>query len=99
MAMGQIFLGVDGLIEKYRKLLKKKENLNEVPRIQRYALRPTLKKLLPAEKCHDKIIRDKTIYEAYVRYGYTLKDIAQYLGLHYVTISRTIKRVEENLKK
>ncbi len=33
-------------------------------------------------------------YEAYVHYGYTLKEIAEYLGIHYVTISRTIKRVE-----
>ena len=97
--MRKIFLGVDGLIEKYRKLLKRKENLNEVPRIQRYALRPTLEKLLPAVKCDDKIIKDKIIYKAYVHYGYTMKEIAEYLSLHYVTISRTIKRVEENDKK
>ncbi len=96
---GQIFLGVDGLIEKYRKLLKRKENLNEVPKIQRYALRPTLKELLPAQKRNGKIIKDKIIYKAYVHYGYTLKEIAEYLGVHYVTISRTIKRVEENDKK
>lgn len=91
---GQIFLGVDVLIEKYRKLLKEKEDLKEVPRIQRYALRPTLDILLLESKCEDKKIKDKIIYEAYVHYGYTLKEIADYLGVHYVTISRTIKRVE-----
>jgi REP element-mobilizing transposase RayT len=91
---GQIFLGVEVLIEKYRKLLKEKEDLKEIPRIQRYSLRPTLDKLLLESKYENKKIKDKIIYEAYVRYGYTLKEIAEYLGVHYVTISRTIKRVE-----
>ncbi|ODS33404.1 MAG: hypothetical protein SCARUB_01441 [Candidatus Scalindua rubra] len=66
-----------------------------MPGIQRYALRPKLDKLLLESKYENKKIEDKIIYEAYVRYGYTLKEIAEYLGVRYVTISRTIKRVEE----
>ncbi len=87
---GQIFLGVDKLIEKYRNLIKKKEIIQEVPRVQRYAHRPILDKLFLKAKN-----KDKAIYEAYVRYGYTMKEIAEYLSIHYTTISRIIKRVEK----
>jgi len=34
------------------------------------------------------------IYQANQKYGYTLKEIGQYLGLHYTTISKIIKKVE-----
>jgi len=29
-------------------------------------------------KCKDKKLKDKATYEAYLLYGYTLKDIAEY---------------------
>ncbi|WP_407079737.1 helix-turn-helix domain-containing protein [Candidatus Hakubella thermalkaliphila] len=32
-------------------------------------------------------------------YGYTLKAIAEYLGAHYTTVSRAVKRVEEKQEK
>jgi DNA-binding MarR family transcriptional regulator len=32
--------------------------------------------------------------EAHLQYGYTLKDIAEYIGVHYTTVSRVIKRIE-----
>lgn len=34
------------------------------------------------------------MYEAYLQYEYTLKDIAECIGVHYNTVSRVIKRVE-----
>jgi DNA-binding MarR family transcriptional regulator len=34
------------------------------------------------------------MYEAHLQYGYTLKDIAEYIGVHYSTVSRTIKKIE-----
>jgi DNA-binding MarR family transcriptional regulator len=33
-------------------------------------------------------------YEAHLQYGYTLKEIAEYIGLHYTTVSRAIKKIE-----
>jgi IS30 family transposase len=32
------------------------------------------------------------MYEAHLQYGYTLKEIAEYIGVHYSTVSRAIKR-------
>ena len=34
------------------------------------------------------------MYEAHLQYGYTLKDIAEYIGVHYTTVSKVIKRIE-----
>ena len=33
-------------------------------------------------------------YEAHLQYGYTLKEIAEYIDLHYSTVSRAIKKIE-----
>jgi len=34
------------------------------------------------------------IYEAYLQYGYTLKEIAEYIDVHYTTVSRAVKKIE-----
>jgi len=34
------------------------------------------------------------INKKYQEYGYTLKEIAEYLGVHYTTVSKLIKRGE-----
>ena len=41
--------------------------------------------------------KDKAMYEAHLQYGYTLKDIAEYIGVHYTTVSRAIKKIEEGI--
>jgi putative transposase len=38
--------------------------------------------------------RDEAVYAAYSHYGYTLRAIAEYLGVHYVTVSRALRRIE-----
>ena len=38
------------------------------------------------------------MYEAYLQYGYTLKDIAEYIGVHYTTVSRMIKKSSGKIK-
>ena len=45
-------------------------------------------------KCKEKKPKDKAMYEAHLQYGYTLKDIAEYIGVHYTTVSRVIKKIE-----
>ncbi len=86
---GQIFLGTDEFIKQLSGLLDEKESIKEVPRVQRYVARPPLRELFKGKKG-----KDRTAYDAYVRYGYTMKEIAEHLGFHYATISRAIKRVE-----
>jgi len=39
------------------------------------------------------------MYEACLQYGYTLKEIAEYIGVHYTTVSKVIKRIEQEDEK
>ena len=39
------------------------------------------------------------MYEAYLQYGYTLKDIAEYIDVHYAIVSRAIKKIEGEEEK
>ncbi len=91
---GQIFLGTDEFIKRLSGLLAEKESIKEVPRVQRYVARPPLGELFKWKKGKERTVEGRTIYDAYVRYGYTMKEISDHLGFHYATISRAIKRVE-----
>ena len=91
---GQIFWGTEEFIKNLSGFLEEKEKIKEVPRVQRYVARPPLRDLFKGKKGKERKAEDRTIYDAYVRYGYTMKEIAEHLGFHYATISRAIKRVE-----
>jgi len=47
----------------------------------------------------DKKSKDKALYEAHLQYGYTLKDIAEYIGKNHTTESRAIKKIERKYVK
>jgi putative transposase len=91
---GQILLGAESFIDKYRELLHDKIAIKEIPRTQRYLNKPQLSALFSGE--YKKIERDKQIHAAHVQYGYTLKEIADYLGMHYTTVTKALKNAEEN---
>jgi len=91
---GQIFLGDEGFIEKLSGLLKGKEKVKEIPRTQRYATRPSLKEFFEEEVMKNRRSRDEAVYRAYSHNGYTLKEIAEYLEVHYATVSRALRRIE-----
>jgi hypothetical protein len=86
---GQILLGEDGFIDKFKDHLTDKEKIKEIPRAQRYVCRPPLSKLfLAGEKTST---RNKHISTAHIKYGYTLKEIADHLDIHYTTVSKAMK--------
>jgi len=88
---GQLFLGQDNFIDEIKHLMQGKENLKEITREQRYVTRLPLNEIFEPK---DKKSKDQAMYEAYQEYGYTLKDIAEYIGVHYTTVSKVIKRIE-----
>jgi putative transposase len=95
---GQIFLGTEGFIERLGGELDKKGGAKEIPKIQRYAGRPSLEELFKEERMKHKKAKDETIYRVYIQYGYRMKEIAEYLGVHYATVSRAVMRVEQQKK-
>jgi len=91
---GQIFLGDRTFIEKTAsrdRILQK-----EVPRLQRYADRQSLPALF-TNAMHNTALRNEIIYSAYATHGYTFKEIADHLHIHYATVSRIIKEVERKM--
>lgn len=82
---GQIYLGSEAFIEQ---LPKPGGRLEEIPRFQRQGVRPPLEKLFAEAPLGE------AIATAYREHGYTMKAIADYLGVHYATVSRRLRRAE-----
>lgn len=92
--VGQIFLGSEEFVEKLENLLVDLKEIEEIPKAQRHASRPTLQALFAGEHKLSKAEKEHKMYEAYAAYGYTLKEIADYFNIHYATVSRIISRTE-----
>ena len=93
---GQVLLGEEGFVERFKDLLEGKKQVKEIPRPQRYVSRPSLDKIFSGQK--GKTQRDISIHVAHMSYGYTLKEIADYFGIHYTTVSKVIANVAVNKK-
>lgn len=65
----------------------------EIPRNQRLAARPTLEVLF--KDVHDKATRNEQIYQAVRVHEYTVREVGEFLGLYYTTISMIAKRVAQ----
>jgi putative transposase len=84
---GQIYFGSDRFIAQHSP--RGGEAFREIPRVQRLVSRPPIEDIFEAasEEC--------AVVTAYREYGYRLKEIAEFLGVHYSTVSRRLKRQEE----
>jgi REP element-mobilizing transposase RayT len=91
---GQILLGEELFIDEHRDLLYDKQLVKEIPRKQRYLNRPKLSILFSKE--NNKAERNKQIQQAHIQHGYTLKEVADHLGIHYTTVSKVIKTCDNN---
>jgi hypothetical protein len=89
---GQIVLGSETFLNKLKDILGEKEQIAEIPRIQRFAGRPLLAELFPVNTHFEKEERNRRIHEANIKYGYTLKEISDVLNVHYTTISKVLNR-------
>jgi putative transposase len=80
---GRIYLGSEEFVEKFQQDLPVK---GEIPMDQLQPVRPALPALLKEES---------GLLKAYRDYGFTLRQIADQLGVHYSTISRRLKEQED----
>lgn len=87
---GQIFLGSDAFLDTLREPVGEKAQMGEVPRRQRLMTRPLLTDLF-SRTGKDKRSRNEAIRRAHLEFGYTLKEIAEQLDLHYTTVSKVMK--------
>jgi hypothetical protein len=96
---GQLILGSKGFIERIKKYLpiEKRMTDTEISKEQSYIFRKELDEIFQ-EGMKSGRNREEMIYRAFNEYDYYQKEIADYWGVHYATISRVIKQVEEKRK-
>ncbi|MCK4570657.1 transposase [Candidatus Bipolaricaulota bacterium] len=82
---GQIYLGTKAFVES----LPIRSELKEISRRQRLVSRPSLAKIF--RNAEDNAM----IFEAYREHGYTMKEIADHLVIHYATVSRRLRKHEQ----
>jgi putative transposase len=85
---GQSILGEDEFIKMFLNHVKGYEEVKEIPKNQRYIEKPGVAELLKGTKGRKEINRKAK--EVVERYGYSQKEIAEYLGIHYSTVSRMV---------
>jgi len=87
-------LGLEGFADALRGHVTGKETVREIPKGQRLIGRASLKKLFD-EAGRGKAKRDRMIAKAVNEHGYSQMEVARHLKLHYSTISRLLKSVNE----
>ena len=90
----QSLLGVEGFADGLRRLVTEKQQIREIPKGQRFVGRPSLEKLF-SQKSRVKASRDRLIVKAVTRYGYSQMDVANFLALHYSTVSRIVASADQ----
>jgi len=94
---GQSILGSDAFVARFVDKLWEKEEIKEIPRQHRYAGRPPVEVLFEQDDWLEQQKRDNLVREAVFDYGYTLKEVAGFLRMHYTTVSKIVNRQEGSL--
>jgi REP element-mobilizing transposase RayT len=86
---GQSILGERDFVERLIDFVRGYEEVTEIPKGQRYVTRPSLGEIFKdGEGGRQK--RNARITDAVMRWGYSGREVANHLGLHYSTVSRLI---------
>ena len=88
---GQSILGEDDFIEGMLSHIKKSRDIPDIPKSHRYVNRPDLDKIFKESVLRDRKKRNKMMIEAVQKYGYTQRQIAAHLHMHYSTISNLVR--------
>jgi hypothetical protein len=87
--VGQFYLGEQTFVARMQDQVRARVESNEIPRSQRCGQPVSL-----AEFQRRHRDRDGAMASAYASGQYTMQAIAQYFGVHYVTVSRAVRKAE-----
>jgi len=90
------FLGTDSFVDQLRPLFKEKPFDPDYRKRERLAARPSLEELFAGVS--DKATRNERIYQAVRVHHYTLREVGDFVGLLYSSISMIAKRFHETMK-
>jgi hypothetical protein len=84
----QLVLGDDAFVERHRQA-KESETLREMSKAHRKTVALTLNEY---QMRHP--IKDEAMAQAYLSGAYTMAEIGQFFGVHYMTVSRAVRKFE-----
>jgi REP element-mobilizing transposase RayT len=87
---GQSLLGKDDFVDSLLGIVKGHEEIQEIPKSQRYLGRPELNRIFTSSSKSNRTILIRTVSAAIYEHGYTQKEIADHLGMHYSTVSKML---------
>ena len=96
---GQSILGEEDFIDRFIGHVRGYEEIKEIPRGQRYLGRPGLEDLFSQKVVRDRKMRNERVAAAVGEWGYSQREVADYLRLHYSTLSRIMKEREKSTNK
>ncbi|HEY6093541.1 MAG TPA: transposase [Gallionellaceae bacterium] len=91
----QILLGGTAFCKKMKAMLSGESSLSKLPRPASLAKRPGIKSLFPAKVRADRTQRNAAIRQAYQQHAYSMADIANAAQIHFSTVSKIIKKIEQ----
>lgn len=87
----QSILGEEEFTTTLKDYLRGTRDIAELPKTQRFADRPRLEKIFSVNILQDIGTRNEKIREAVQRYGYRQREVADYLDMHFTSISRILR--------
>jgi REP element-mobilizing transposase RayT len=87
----QSILGEEEFTATLTDYLRGKKDIAELPKSQRYIDRPSLEIIFSKSILKDISKRNKKISEAVQRHGYRQREVADYLEMHFTSISRILR--------
>jgi len=87
----QSILGEEEFTDTLIDYLREKKDVAELPKSQRYIDRPSLEKIFSKSILQDIGKRNEKISEAVERHGYRQREVADYLEMHFTSISRILR--------
>jgi len=94
---GQCLLGGEAFVERHLTHFQGAGEDREISRAQKTFGRPSLEDLFSEADTRPR--RHRAIVDAHREHCYTQQAIARHLGVHYSTVSRIVKKVQEGAKK
>ena len=95
----QSVFGEGDFIESLRDYVRGRKQIPEIAKSQRFMSKPPLGDIFRPEVLRDKRKRDKSIGEAVFEHGYTQREIADHLRIHFTSVSRILRAKDKMLKK
>jgi putative transposase len=95
----QSVFGEDDFVESLRDYVKGRKQIPEIAKSQRFMNKPPLGDIFRPEVFGDRRKRDRRIVEAVLEHGYTQREVADHLRIHFTSVSRILRARDKMLIK